>query len=277
MYDLKQLSLIVLLIISVIFISCDEDDPVSPEEDHFEAIGTVFYESGIEIARILRGVTEDTLKVSEGARSGHIEVKFIDEDENIVDPPSDEDQKLTWEFDDQTIAGVWQHEGEEGEFEFHLDGLEEGDTHVEFFITHGDHSDYRSGKIPVKVDHEDSHQHGEPVGFRLIDEHDGDTLVTVNDQTVIGTLTVSAGQISEHIEVEFFDANGTSFQPSVPEHSLSVESGDTNILNITGQEASEPWAFKVQGVTAGATTITVKILHDGHVEETFVPISVTVN
>ena len=255
--------------------------PVKIEHDddhgHFEAEGMVFYDSGIEIARIHKGVTTDTLEAPEGGMSGHIDVKFIDHDNNIIDPPTGDEQTLTWNIDNESIAGIWQHEGEEGGFEFHLQGLEEGETMIEFFVTHDGHNDFRSGKIPVKVEHDDDHQHGPPAGYNLIDEESGDTLLTLNDQTVTGSLSVAANETSDHIEVEFFDANGTAFQPGVPEHSLVVESGDTNILAITGQDPNEPWAFKIQGVAAGTTTLTLKIMHDGSVGKSFVPINVTVN
>ena len=132
------------------FIACEED-PVTPQEDHFEAIGMVFYTSGIEVARIQRGETSDTLFALKDTLSDHFEVMYFDKEENIVDPPSEDHASLSWQIDDQTIVEVWQHEGEEGAFEFHLKGLNIGETEIEFFIMHNDHSDYRSGKIPVKV------------------------------------------------------------------------------------------------------------------------------
>lgn len=141
-----------IFLIIILINSCEEDDPIKPQEDHFEAIGVVLYESGIEIARILRGETADTLIVEEGERTSHIDVKFFDEDENIIDPPESEEQILDWEFEDPAIAGIWQHEGEEGGFEIHLEGLSAGETNVEFFIVHEAHADYRSGKIPVRIE-----------------------------------------------------------------------------------------------------------------------------
>ena len=138
-----------IVILTVFSIGC-EDDPVTPQEEHLKAIGMVFYSSGIEVARILRGVTTDTLFAPLDTLSDHMDVKFFDEDENIVDAPTTA-QSLSWEFVDPMIAQVWQHPGEEGAFEFHLKGLKVGETEIEFFVMHNDHSDYRSGKIPVKV------------------------------------------------------------------------------------------------------------------------------
>ena len=133
---------------SIFTISCD-DDPISPQSEHFEAIGMYISSSGMEIASILRGETDDTLYAVLGELTDHMDAQFYDEDENIVDPPDDEDSWLSWEIDDENIVEVWQHEGEEGGFEFHLRGLQEGQTNIEFMIMHVDHADFRSGKIPV--------------------------------------------------------------------------------------------------------------------------------
>lgn len=131
--------------------SCKDDDPVSAQEEHFEAIGIHFSSSGIELGKILRGVTTDTLFAPLGSLSDHIEVKFYDEDENLVNAPDDEDETFGWQIDDATIAEVFQDTGEEGSFEFHLRGLKAGSTKIEFFIVHEGHNDFRSGKITVTV------------------------------------------------------------------------------------------------------------------------------
>lgn len=141
-----------IIIFSFSILGCSEDDLVTPQEEHFEAIGIVFFTSGIQIASILRGETSDTLKVALGQDSDHIDVKFYNEDEVIVDPPSDTEKTFAWEIDDESILEIHQHEGEEGGFEFHLEGLVQGVTQVEFFIDHEGHHDFRSGKIPVAIE-----------------------------------------------------------------------------------------------------------------------------
>lgn len=131
--------------------ACSEDDPVAPQEEHFEAIGMIIETSGIRVASILRGETNDTLYALVGVASDHFDVKFYDEDENIVDPPNDEDQTFDWQIDNPEILEVFQDEAHQGEFEFHLRGKAEGSTFIEFFIMHLGHPDFRSGKFPVKV------------------------------------------------------------------------------------------------------------------------------
>lgn len=127
------------------------DDPVSPKDDHFKAEGIVFLQSGIKIAEIFRGETNDTLFAPLGNMTSHIDVKFFNSDKVIINAPDDPDLSFAWEISDTSIVGVWQHPGEEGEFEFHLVGKIVGSTKIEFFIMHDDHADFRSGKITVTV------------------------------------------------------------------------------------------------------------------------------
>ena len=264
-----------ILIAFLLIAGCAEDDPVSNQEEHFEAIGMYFSTSGIKIAQILRGETSDTLVAPLGGLSEHIEIQFFDENENLIDPPTDDDKKLAWEIGNSNLAEIWQHEGEEGGYEFHLKGLHEGVTTIEFFVSHLGHNDYRSGNIPLKVVNEEN-AHGEPVGFTIKDEETGNTLATLNaDGSVTGTLEVNAGETTEHMEVEFFDENGVEFQPASP-HSLYALPNNTDKLLIVGQEEDEPWAFKLQGVSAGNTSVTFGIFYDGELEMTFNPIPVEV-
>lgn len=141
-----------LLLLFVLFINSCEDDPVSNQEDHFEAIGTAIYDATGAIAvSIIGGVTTDTLVIENGKLSDHFDVKFYDENENIIDPPNDEHIELGYEIGDTSVVGWWQHPGEEGGFEFHLDGKKIGITNLQLFIQHEGHNDYRSGKININV------------------------------------------------------------------------------------------------------------------------------
>ncbi len=144
---------IFLFLVSITIITgCSKDESLAPQEEHFEAIGMYFTSSGIKVASILRGETSDTLKAPLSALGDAIDIQFYDKNENLIEPPNVEHQKLAWEIENPTIVEFWQHPGEEGGFEFHLKGLELGITNIEFFIMHEEHADFRSGKIPVKVE-----------------------------------------------------------------------------------------------------------------------------
>lgn len=149
--SIPKLLLFIFLITSVLITSCKED-PLSAEEEHFEAIGmAIFDASGKMVVKILRGVTADTLKGELNKRSDHFDVKFYDGSEKLIDPPDSEETKFKWSIDDTSLFSIYQHEGEEGGYEFHIDGLKSGKTHIEFFIEHEGHNDYRTGKIPVQI------------------------------------------------------------------------------------------------------------------------------
>ncbi|PLX31531.1 MAG: hypothetical protein C0600_05530 [Ignavibacteria bacterium] len=141
----------VLLVAVVLVTGCDEDDPVAPQEEHFEAIGVVLSTSGIQLVSILRGVTDDTLHAEVGTTGDHITVSFFNEDEQVVSAPEDTEKTLGWEIANPELLEVHQDEGHDGEFEFHFRGLKSGETTIELFIMHAGHSDFRSGPIPVVV------------------------------------------------------------------------------------------------------------------------------
>lgn len=145
-----QLSILVLLF-SVLFSACGEDDPVTPQDNHFEAIGVALYRGDVLHASILRGETNDTLRAAVGVTGEDYDVRFYNEDEHIVEAHDDE-VTFSWEIGDTSVVEVVQESGKEGKFEFRLRGLKAGSTVIEFFILHEGHSDFRSGKMPLVVE-----------------------------------------------------------------------------------------------------------------------------
>lgn len=151
------------LILPLLFVSlltaCSEDDPISPQKDHVVAIGmALFQDNGQMVAYILRGVPSDTLVLERGVTTEEFEVRFYDENEELYeihdhdDDEEDEETSFAWEIEDISIVKVLQDEGHESAFEFHLRGLSVGTTHIEFFIMHDGHADFRTGKWPVRVE-----------------------------------------------------------------------------------------------------------------------------
>lgn len=147
----NSLFFFIIISLTISVISCsDDEDPVAPQEEHFEAIGTVVYDAtGAEVLRVLRGTTTDTLLAKVGVLSDHFDVKFIDEDEDVVDAPDDEESSMGIDVSDTNLLEIEQDEP--GAFEFHLMGKALGVTSIEIKILHAGHADYRSGLIPVKI------------------------------------------------------------------------------------------------------------------------------
>ncbi|MFZ1731879.1 MAG: hypothetical protein WBQ23_13250 [Bacteroidota bacterium] len=141
----------ILFFLLTIIPACSESDPVTPQEEHYDAIGVVLRSSGTQEASILRGVTADTLDASAGSLGELLEVFFYDENEHIIEPPTDPNKTLSWEIGNRQLLELQQDSGREGRFEFRLKGLQSGATTIELFIMHEGHADYRSGKIPVSI------------------------------------------------------------------------------------------------------------------------------
>ncbi len=273
----KQFLILFVIISSLFLIACDKDTKTINQAEHFEAIGTAITDaSGALVVKILRGVTTDTLYAPLNARSEAMFIKFYDVNEKIIQPPTDKDKYLGYEIGDKTIAKVYQHEGEEGGYEFHLDGLKEGKTTIQFFIMHSGHADYRSGLIPIVVKNMEG-AHGEPAIMLIKDEATDSTLATVDlVGNTTGLIKLAANQTTNHMVVYFKDAQGRIFQPSIAEHSVEFVVDNLSIAEVTGLVVNEPYAFKLKGKSVGNTKLTVKLKHGGVVAKTFYPINITV-
>lgn len=144
----RFLAIPVLLIL--FFTACGEDDPITPPQDHEEAIGMVLFRGDSLVASILRGIPGDTLRVPAGVLTDDYDVRFYDESEQIFEAHDDE-HSFSWEIADPSVIDVVQDAGKEGKFEFRFRGLKQGSSTVEFFIIHEGHADFRTGKWPVVV------------------------------------------------------------------------------------------------------------------------------
>ena len=148
---------------------CDDNDPVAPAEEHFEAEGLVLLSSGAELIRVFQGVVvtsvAEELEVPVGL-SDHINVYFLDSDGERIDPPVHrDDHSLGWDISDESLLEVVRGEAghEDEEWEIHLRGLAEGETEIEFQVLHVGHVDFRTPKIPVHIhgegeDHDHDHE-----------------------------------------------------------------------------------------------------------------------
>lgn len=273
----KQYLLLFIVLSSLFITSCSKDTETINQAQHFEAIGTAITDaSGALIVKILRGVTTDTFYVPLNARTEAMFVKFYDVNENIIQPPTDKDKYLGYEIGDRTIAKIFQHEGEEGGYEFHLDGLKEGKTTIQFFVMHNGHADYRSGIIPIVVKNMEG-AHGEPIEALIKDEATDSTLASVNlAGNTTGVIKLAVNQITNHMVVYFKDDQGREFQPSISEHSVEFVLDNLSIAEVTGLIPSEPYAFKLKGKTTGNTKLAIKLKHGGSVADTFYPINIMV-
>lgn len=252
-------------------------------EEEFEAEGLVLIDSGVRFFRYFQGVIDTTggqrdhLEAPLGL-TGHWSIKFLDENGNEIDAPEGGEQTFGWTIGDATLLEVFQDAGDEGKFEFHLRGLAEGQTTIILSVLHDGHSDFSTLEIPVHIESA-AGEHGEPLGIRLSDEGTGTLLAEAplaGQGDATGSLTVAAGDSTDHIEAQFFDSGNVEFQSAAPPHALGIAVADTTLLGIDPPADPEFWAFRLIGKQAGSTTITLSILHNGDTEETFSTIAVSV-
>lgn len=282
---MKRLIFIGAVILAVFAGGCifddEKDDPSSTQQDHFEAEGIVLIDSGVRFFKMFRGQIDtseskvDTLVVPVGL-SPHWTIKFLDENEQEIDPPDDDNKSFGWIIPDPSVVEMYRHDGQE--WEFHLNGLMVGETSIEFRVMHNDHYDFHTPAIPVSVRNIEG-TNGPPVGVRLYDEESGgllDSASLTSEGEASGELLVPHEGETDHIKAVFYDAQNREFSPPVPPHALQLVAGDSTILGFEMAPAPEYWAFHLTGIAEGETTLQVLILHDGNVGKEFTPIPVHV-
>ena len=144
-------------VLALCVVGCGSDDPVSPQEEHFEPKGLVIIESGRPIFRYFQGRIDasgglaDHLDAPLNEETPHWRIQFLDENGDDLASPDYPEFTLGWEIADTDILEVVQDPGDEGKFEFHLRGLKEGETTITLMVNHGGHADFRTVAIPVHV------------------------------------------------------------------------------------------------------------------------------
>ena len=143
-------------VLALCLVGCGSDDPVSPQEEHFEPEGLVLIDSGRRFFRYFQGRIDagsgraDHLDAPLGEETPHWRIQFLDENGDDLAIPNDE-FTFGWEIADESIVEVVQDADDVGKFEFHLRGRAEGETTIRLLVNHGGHSDFRTAPIPVHV------------------------------------------------------------------------------------------------------------------------------
>jgi hypothetical protein len=266
--------------LTIFYTGCsDESTDPAPVGEHFEPLGWMIVDATSKPVLVVwmgtiqtdwEGIAlQDTLIAPLGSLSPHYSVKFLNESKQIIAAPTDANHSLAFAIGDTSKLGTVQ----EG-WSFHLRGKKEGNTTIEFQVYHVGHIDARTGLIPVVIRLDEASEQ-EAVGARVAYEENDSTVAQTNGSTVTGSLNLKVSEQTDHIEVEFVDDEGHTFQPPVPPHSLSITVANPSLAEIE-YEAEEPWVFRATGKAAGSTTFTVHIVVDGESEFTSAAIPLTV-
>ena len=113
----KLFPLLFLSFILLLTAACSEDDPITPQHEHAEAVGMALLRDGAVVASILRGVPGDTLRVDAGVTSEDFDVWFYDADDDLFEE-HDDDKIFSWQIADPTLVEVVQEAGKEANSSF---------------------------------------------------------------------------------------------------------------------------------------------------------------
>lgn len=133
-----------LFITAALLAGCDNPASNDDEEIHADPEGLELVHNGEVIFEYIvgEGVTEHSHLHYHVGEEYLFEVHFLNEDgDHIHAEDLDEDYFLGWIIENEDILAIHQHD-EDGRWNFHLEGLAEGVSKVQFRLMHGnDHSD----------------------------------------------------------------------------------------------------------------------------------------
>lgn len=148
----KFASIIISVFVStLLFTSCDDSEPVTPSEAHFEAAGYVIKNQGGDVVfKELRGqadlsISKDFSLILENGKS-HYKVEFLDEDGNNLGVPDEEGTSLLFESKDNSL-----YEAVITEWEFDITPLKFGSTEFRIQILHEGHPDFTSPYFTMEI------------------------------------------------------------------------------------------------------------------------------
>ncbi|KAA3617244.1 MAG: hypothetical protein D8M58_03340 [Calditrichaeota bacterium] len=150
---MKNIIKALLVFSSLILITFCSDNSVSNSDEHTDAVGMRIVSSGQTIVSYIRDdSTHGEIEVDLDELSAAMFVELYDDEEDEWFTPDVDHFTLTAEITDTTIAQFWQHDGEEGSFEFHIIGKKINTTNIVFSVIHDGHADFVSREIEIEVE-----------------------------------------------------------------------------------------------------------------------------
>ena len=269
-------------VLAVFVSGCGKEDPITEQEEHYEAEGLVLLDSGQRFFRYFQGRIDsgdgraEALEVAHGEVTSKWSIRFLDKDGNEMAPPTGEGFSFTWVIADNDIVEVVQDEGEAGKFVFALRGLEDGETTIRLQISHEGHVDFTTLPLPVHV----------------VGEFEAEGLVIIESGVRFfryfqGEIDSGEGRVSEltapigmtsHWRIMFLDEHGEEIDPpDDPEFTFGWTIADPDVVEVVQDEGDEgSFEFHLRGLHEGETTIVFEVRHEGHVDYRTNPIPVHV-
>lgn len=246
----------IIALLPILFTSC-EKDTIAPTE-HFEPQGLQIKDATKKvIIKIMNGEFNaqysDEFEVPLNSMTEELEVEFLDANGSVIEPPTSSEYSLKLTFGDNTIAQIYQHDGER--WAFHIKGLKAGVTDVELSFNHNDHADFKTPKIKVHVEDSDEVDIHE---VKLINNDNGITLVEIDDENkVVGNIIV---QVSKSLEIKFNVLNHDNEVVNPDDYELQFDFANAeNICNFDVTNFTNS-ILKLNGKSKGKEKVIVKII-----------------
>ncbi len=232
-------------VLAAAFVSCSDNPADTPSGDHIEAFGLVIYNSGEEIVRYQNGVVTGEIEVAAGEDTPLLSVRFLDENGAIIgtDKVSGSEHSLKWAVGNTDVAEV-EHHDDDGKWNLHISGKQEGETTLKIILNHNDHADFTSKEIPVHV------QAG-VTGLKLL--LNGVQILTADTEAASGTLSMVSGTAGT-IELRFTDGDGNT-KILEEEHLIEIAADDVSFVDITAGQTNGTFLFTPK--KAGSTSFRV--------------------
>ena len=231
---------------------------VHVEEEHAEADGLVLRNSqGDLLAYTWMGQAFGELSVGPGEMSDSIFVTFLDPDSMEFAGEDEPDFFLQYTIGNGTLASV----DSLGRYVFKLNGLVEGITDLTICLWHIDHCDFTAPAVEVHVEEE----HAEADGLVLRNSQ-GDLLAYTWMGQAYGGLTVTPTGMTDSIFVTFLDPDSMEFAgEDESEFFLQMTIGNGTLASM---DSLGRYVFRVNGLMAGETDLTVCLWHVDHCDFT---------
>lgn len=161
---LSRTGIRILSLLALVFVmstGCGEDkNPNAPAEEHFEAEGILLLQGQAVVLKVFQGRLDMTvaseLSVGIGVSEKYTMV-FLDHDGIAMEEPGHEhesheeqDHDFGYQISDQQVLRLVKL-STDGEWEFRLQGIQEGSATLELQVLHVGHVDFRTPPIPVRV------------------------------------------------------------------------------------------------------------------------------
>ena len=286
---MKRVMMVGLLGAAASLMACSEN-PANPGDpgncDHVDADGLSLTQGTATLNEQFNGLNSGTIELLEGQTIADIVVTFLEEERVNGQPEPAEiaftadcraNYTLGFTVGDEAILAATAETGG-GDWEFSLQGLQQGNTTLQVALVHADHNDFQSLEIPVTVNPSNVDP---PIAAEAMFVTDGPNPIATwnHDGTrgpgaVTGPMLVELGQTRAALRVvlegewdpgDGGNDSGSREQLTLPDgpYELRWTVADEGVATL--QAGSSVLEFDLVGVASGLTTVVFELLHLGTV------------